>query len=205
MRQQHSVVCPSPSPPPPTDIHTQIYIHINIHTHVHPQCHAFCDWPFGSGLLVRSGRSCCLPMYATPNCRDFIQFVAAAAAAATNVATCQPASAAQNCFRLLRSTFHENIPALRSRFHSPVRNAHKKCCVQRPQAAQPSKPMPSHAPFRTNPPPRNPRRRRQPGVPMHNCCLYEKISPNGVLHYLPPDAALPTMTTTSLPLPTATK
>jgi len=109
--------------------------------------------------LVRSGRSCCLPMYATPNCCDFIQFVAAAAAAAaaaTNVATCQPASAAQNCFRLLRSTFHENIPALRSRFHSPVRNAHKKCCVQRPQAAQPSKPMPSHAPFRTNPPPEIP-------------------------------------------------
>lgn len=25
---------------------------------------------------------------------------------------------------------------------------------------------------------------------MHNCCLYEKISPNGVLHYLPPDAAV---------------
>lgn len=27
-------------------------------------------------------------------------------------------------------------------------------------------------------------------APMHNCCLYEKISPNGVLHYLPPDAAV---------------
>lgn len=104
---------------------------------------------------------------------------------------------APRSMRIFRLFALVSIRQCEMRIKNAVSNAHRP-----PSHPNPCHPMRHSEPI---PPPRNPRRRRQPGVPMHNCCLYEKISPNGVLHYLPPDAALPTTTTTSLPWPTATK
>lgn len=129
-----------------------------------------------------------------PNCRDFIQFVAAtatlaAAQAATNVATCCP-----NCFRCeIEHTHTHKVPQ-----PQPVQNAHKKSAAcpcssavntmrHIPHGNTPLPPLTQHSHAHASRPSTT---SAACCAPMHNCCLYEKISPNGVLHYLPPDAAV---------------